>query len=213
MPTPTERHLQVIAEKIEIIQSIHAEVGFGALSVAQAQSVIGCLGAIRERVSRLPREFKRENCNIHWVSMSVYGMPWNFSANNFSSRALNTITVFFAEIKPQILHHAGGDTEIQKGVICNLQAQYEELSKNWHGSILLQYALISITSTLFVIRIGLVQDEINLTIGEIILYIAHVSIIFCMGMYIQLRKGNTSIANDIYSWHYTHTDFYNRSHR
>ena len=212
MPTQTERHLQVIAEKIETIQNIHAEVGIGAPSDADAQSVIGCLKTIRECVRHLPCEFKMKYCNVSWVTMSAWGMPGCFSANNLNNRMLNIIAVFYIEIKPRIYHYAGGDTEIQKSVISNLQAQYEELSKNWHGQILLHYVLMSITGILVVIRLGFEPGEIDFTFFEILFYGVHVLIILGMAVYIQLRPLNTDLANDTSSWHYTYTSFFSLSH-
>lgn len=212
MPTQTERHLQVIAEKIETIQNIHAEVGIGAPSAADAQSVIGCLKTIRECVRHLPCEFKMKYCNVSWVTMSAWGMPGCFSANNLNNRMLNIIAVFYIEIKPRIYHYAGGDTEIQKSVISNLQAQYEELSKNWHAQISTLYVLISITGILTVIRLGIERGEIDFTLREILSYGGHVGIAVCVAFYMQCRPSITPFAEDISNWFYTYTDFFRISH-
>lgn len=213
MTTPTEAHLQVIVDKIEAIQNIHADVGLGEPSRKQKKSAINCLEAIGTSMRYIPDEFKEKYNGISWNAIGCWGTRGRFSPRYFHRDLLDRCERFFAEQKSEISRHAGFETEIQKGVLSNLQVQYEELSRNLHTQILLPYVLIPITGILFVIRIGLVQDTIDLNFWESVLYSLHVLIIFFIGIYTQTRHSNNDIANDTHTYHYTHTDFYNRSHR
>ena len=213
MPTQTERHLKMIEDNIEIIQNIQADVGSGKPSRRQRKLAITCLEAIGASMRHVPDDFREKYNEIPWSAIDCWGTQGTFTPNNFRKSQLERSAAFLSVQKSAISRHSGGETKIQKGVLNNLHAQYEELSRNWHNQILLPYVLISITGILFVIRTDLVQEEIDLTTWESILYGIHVIVIFYIGIYTQTRPSNSDIANDIYTWNYTHTDFYNRSYR
>lgn len=210
MPTPTEAHLKVIADQIEVIQNIHAEVGTGKPSRKQKKLVIHCLGTIGTSIRYIPDEFKEKYHRISWDAIDYWGTRGAFATADFNKGHLDRCERFLARQKSEIYRHSGCETEIQKGIIEDLQAEYEDMSESWRGQIVLPYVLISITAIFAAVRVGLIPTEVDLTRSQGVSFSVHGGIILFIVLLTLARSGKHKFEEKTENWYYTHTELYER---
>ena len=207
MTTQTEAHLSVIAEKIEAIQNIDADVGGNAPSFLQRKSAIPHLKIIGKSVSHIPEEFKNRQIRGTWQTMEVWGDRRYLSVGSLT-RHWEGIVELLREIEPNIHRHTGGDTEIQKEIISDMREQYVNLLQIRREQKVFPYLLIFISSILIPVVLQLRSEEMDYNALEIIAYISHISVILSIPIYLLNSAANLRPFDNPQYLYYTFCENY-----
>ena len=171
MPTPTERHLEVIAEKIEIIKNLQ-QAPAGAIPTDDIQAITAELQAIGEVVFLLPESFTDKYSDVPWGEMK----NWTSSNTFVSGTTSEQLTDMICDLNkagPEIRRHIERDNGIQERAIESLNATYEQYSKEWYAHIQTPYLLVSITVIFFLFRIEISDLDIPYSNWQISFYLIH----------------------------------------
>ena len=187
MPTPTETHLQVIAEKIEAIKELNADVSRSSPSFRQLKSAIPHLKSIGHSVSHIPEEFRNRHIEETWRIMELWGVRGHLSIISLKNRYWAGIISVLLEIEPEIRRHTGGYTEIQKEMIRDQREKYNNLHKTRKEEMIIPYLLIGITSSFAAIGLQSNTDGMDYTRLEQIAYFSHMLVVLSIPFILGIR--------------------------
>ena len=171
MTTQTERHLQVIAEKIETINNLQ-QVPVGTIPTDDIQVITEELQAIGEVVFLLPESFTDKYSDVLWNEMKNWA-SLDTLVSGVTSEQLTDMICDLKRAESEIHRHVERDSGIQEQIIASLNASFENRSKEWYAHIQTTYLLISITVIIFLLRIEVSDLDIPYSNGQISTYIIH----------------------------------------
>lgn len=207
MPMQTEAHLSVIAEKIEAIQEIDADVCGNSPSFLQRRSAIPHLRTIGKSVSHVPEEFKNRHIEEIWRRMEVWGVRRNLSVRSIRTPWMDIVELLRG-IEPDIHRHSGGDTEIQKEIISDMREKYRNLLQNRREQRIVPFLLITISGILVSVLFQLRPDEMDYGSLEISAFILHMIVLLFVPVYLIFFSLNLRSFDNVHYLYYTFTENY-----
>lgn len=176
MPTPTEAHLKVIAEKIEIIKT-QQQGPAGTIPPADMQRITKELQEIGRTVLLLPESFTERYSDVAWSEMAHWASSNIFAGSLSGGQLINMICVL-DEAEIEIRRHAYPSNELHQGMIMALNSTFKQCSTEWYSHITTPYLLVSLSVIMLIIRIALQEIGLKLTDGQMTTYGVHAFVIF-----------------------------------
>lgn len=191
MPTPTERHLQEIAEKIEIIKDLQQSPA-GTISPADIQAITGELQSIGSTVRQLPAKFKGRYSKVPWENME----HWVFTSafvSELTDQQLVGMICDLDKANTEIRRHVSPDIRTQRLVVESLDSIFAKLSEEWYGHAKNPYYLVSFTAILAIARANFISPGMNLNYWEYTAYSLHALAVAFIILELQQSKGVTYV--------------------
>ena len=204
MPTPTERHLQVIAEKIETIQNLQ-QSSAGAIPTGDIQTITAELQEIGRTVLLLPESFTERYSDVPWGEMAHWASS-NAFAGVLTSHQLSKMTCQLDEAEREITRHTETNKEMMTEIINSLNLTYEQYQREWYAYIRIPYLLVTFSGALLLVRLQLSSIELN--VAQVVIYFIHLATILFILIEIQFSKNISSVYIPSVSDHHTLTEFY-----
>ena len=204
MPTQTEAHLQVIADKIENIEALR-QAAVGNIKDTRNREIAKELRAITAVVSELPKSFISRYSNDSWIEV----LGWESlitTAGEISDDGLDSINSTLDNIRSEISRHINADTDTQNGVIQSLNNTLGTCSTEWYSHVKLPYLLVYATAIALLVRIE--KDDINFSPEQAWIYIIHILYVLVIVLEIQFTAKFPATHLMITEDYYTNTEFY-----
>lgn len=133
MPTPTETHLKVIAEKIDTIKNLQQSPA-GTIRPADMQTITKELQEIGRTVLLLPESFTERYSDVAWSEMAHWASSNTF-AGVLTSHQLSQMTCHLDEAEHEITRHTETNKEMMTEIINSLNLTYEQYQREWYAYI------------------------------------------------------------------------------
>ena len=208
MPTPTERHLQVIAEKIDKITKLQ-QVRASGLQSGRTKAITAELQSIGQIVNQLPNSFKDRYSDVHWKRIGEGESLDTFASDSFDKK-LNNIISDLKAASPEIQRHATPDKDFHRDVVNSLENNFLRHSTEWYAHIRTTYLLVSLTVILIFIRIQLTELGIPFSRNQLIAYLTHAFYVVLIVIEIQLSPKLPLIRFSSANQYFTIIEFYDR---
>ena len=208
MPTETEKLFQTILEKIQKVRSLLDVKSVESMSFRKKRRIVADLRYIGATLSDCPPDLK-SRCNIpNQVEMERWRAPGVFSPKSLDDTDKKFVLEVFDESELEIRQHAFSDDLIQNGVLTDMYAHYEHLTKEWHAKTQSLYIIIPITAIFVIVRFELRDNGINLTVPQYYAYSAVGAVVLGMVTLVLFQKTAPKLYIEPNDMHYTNYHFY-----
>ncbi len=191
MPTQTEAHLQVIADKIDTIKSLQQSPA-GAIPPTDILTITEELQSIGNIVHQLPAEFRGRYSKVSWEKIEHWASTNTF-VSGLTDQQLVDMICDLNKAKAEIRRHAFPDVTTQRLVIESLNSTFAKLSEEWYGHAKNPFYLVSFTAILAIARANFISPGINLNYLEYAAYFWHAIAVAIIILELQQSKGVTYV--------------------